>query len=220
MMANRESRIRRGAVPIALAVAAALACVVPTEDAVGRTVQASAVPADTIPEVSGGKFMAAVAVEIAPPPEEGRAAAYAERYRISKELALKIIESAKAEGIDPELGFRLVRVESVFKPNARGRAGALGLTQLMPSTARAIDRSLRTEAQILEPETNLRTGFKYLRQMIQRYGDVRLGVLAYNRGETAVDRALRAGRDPENGYSPKVLSLGGDRYAGTGLLKE
>lgn len=158
------------------------------------------------------------AAEIPPPPVGGLAAAYARRYRISEPLARQIVESARQEGIDPDLGFRLVRVESVFRANARGPAGALGLTQLMPSTARAIDRSVRSEAQIMEPSTNLRLGFRYLRRMIERYGgDVRLGLLAYNRGQTAVDRSLRAGRDPENGYSPKVLGTS-NRYSGGGLL--
>src|SRR5690606_28046859 len=140
------------------------------------------------------------------PSEEPRAAAYARRYDISTDLALDIVENALAEGVDPELGFRLVRVESVFDVRARGRSGALGLTQLMPSTARAIDRSLDTEREVLDPETNLRTGFRYLRAMIERYGgDVRLGLLAYNRGEGTVDRVLRRGADPENGYSHLVL---------------
>lgn len=167
-----------------------------------------------------GADSAAPPVEIAPPPEDGRAAAYAQRYRISKDLAMQIVQTALAEGIDPELAFRLIRVESVFRADARGPSGSLGLTQLMPSTARAIDRSLRTEAQILEPEANLRTGFRYLRRLIERYkGDVRLGVLAYNRGETAVDRALRAGRDPENGYSRKVLGNEANRYRGKGVVE-
>jgi soluble lytic murein transglycosylase-like protein len=146
---------------------------------------------------------------------------YARRYNISENLALQIVRSAKEEGIDPELGFRLVRVESVFQPTARGPRGALGLTQLMPGTARAVDRSLSTEAQILDPETNLRTGFRYLRRMIERYnGDVRLGLLAYNRGEGTVDRALRSGVDPENGYSAKVLGTAENRYRGPGLFRD
>jgi soluble lytic murein transglycosylase-like protein len=159
-------------------------------------------------------------VEAIPPADhEARAATYAARYKIDPTLALQIVESAVAEGIDPELAFRLVRVESVFRPAARSPGGALGLTQLMPGTARAIDRTLRTESQILEPSTNLRTGFRYLRRMIERYdGDVRLGLLAYNRGERAVDNALRAGRDPENGYSRKVLGTAENRYDGRGLL--
>lgn len=149
------------------------------------------------------------------------ASTFAGRYGISEQLARQILDSALAEGLDPELAFRLVRVESVFRTNARGPSGALGLTQLMPSTARALDRSLRTEAQILDPETNLRTGFRYLRRMIERYdGNVRLGLLAYNRGELAVDRALRDGRDPENGYSSKILgtAAAGSPYRGTGTL--
>ena len=146
---------------------------------------------------------------------------YARRYRISRELAQRIIDAAEAEGLDPELGFRLVRVESVFDPDARN-AGALGLTQLMPATARSLDRTATSESKILDPQTNLTLGFRYLRQMIVRYkGDVRLGLLAYNRGETAVNRALRSGRDPENGYSPKVLGTGSSNpYRGSGILAE
>lgn len=196
--------------PSALLIAAAMMVVAP-EKMTAQTLVASPSGADG----------AVPSVEIAPPSEDGRAAAYAQRYRISKDLALQIVQTALAEGIDPELAFRLIRVESVFRTDARGPSGSLGLTQLMPSTARAIDRSLRTEAQILEPEANLRTGFRYLRKLIERYkGDVRLGVLAYNRGETAVDRALRAGRDPENGYSRKVLGNAANRYTGKGVVEK
>jgi len=158
----------------------------------------------------------------APPQSGDTVQSYAKRYGIPRDLAQKILDGARAEGLDPELGFRLVRTESRFSTNARGPGGALGLLQLMPSTARVLDRSLRTEDQILEPANNLRLGFRYLRQMIERYdGDVRLGLLAYNRGENAVDRALRNGRDPENGYSSKVLGTkGSNPYEGKGLLKE
>ncbi|CAN5656093.1 hypothetical protein BH23GEM3_BH23GEM3_26420 [soil metagenome] len=143
---------------------------------------------------------------------------YTTRYTISTELANKIIEVATDEGVDPDLAFRLVRVESRFHTRARSSQGALGLTQLMPSTARALDRSLRSEADILDPRTNLRLGLRYLRTMIDRYDDVRLGLLAYNRGPGTVDRALRRGKDPENGYSRKVLGSGANRYAGAGRL--
>jgi soluble lytic murein transglycosylase-like protein len=152
------------------------------------------------------------------PSDEARATVYARYYRISPDLALQIVESAIAEGVDPDLAFRLVRVESVFQVRARGRSGALGLTQLMPSTARAVDPSLRTEEQIFEPANNLRVGFRYLRMMMDRYdGDVRLALLAYNRGETAVDRSIRAGRDPGNGYASKVLNVSGTTYRGRGF---
>jgi len=144
---------------------------------------------------------------------------FTSRYTVSREIANKIMEESTAAGIDPELAFRLIRVESRFHARARSSQGALGLTQLMPSTARALDRSLRSEADILDPRTNLRLGLRYLRTMIDRYDDVRLGLLAYNRGPGAVDRALSRGQDPENGYSRKVLGTGGNRYQGEGLLK-
>jgi soluble lytic murein transglycosylase-like protein len=149
------------------------------------------------------------------------AGAFARQYGISGELAQTIYDAAIAASIDPDLGFRVVRVESRFNPRARGPAGALGLAQLMPSTARSLDRSLRTEAQILEPTTNLRLGFSYLRRLIDRYdGDVRLALLAYNRGSGTVDRVLRTGRDPENGYSGKVLGTRtANAYQGTGIIR-
>ncbi|MGH7458402.1 MAG: lytic transglycosylase domain-containing protein [Longimicrobiaceae bacterium] len=144
---------------------------------------------------------------------------YTLEYTVSDELASDIVEAARAEGLDPDLGFRLVRVESRFRISARGPSGALGLTQLLPSTARSVDPTLRSEADILNPDRNLRTGFRYLRRMIERYGgDVRLGLLAYNRGPGTVERVLRGGMDPENGYSRKVLGSGVGAYTGPGLL--
>lgn len=164
--------------------------------------------------------MLADSASLAGPSEAPIAAAYARRYEIDRELAMNITRHALEAGIDPELAFRLIRVESVFKVSARGRQGALGLMQLMPGTARSLDRSLDTEREILDPDNNLRTGLNYLRQMIERYDDVRLGVLAYNRGEVSVDRALRRGVDPENGYSHKVLGTRGSRpYSGSGLVE-
>jgi soluble lytic murein transglycosylase-like protein len=152
---------------------------------------------------------------------EGGFDRYAGRYGVSRELARTITEAAHAEGIDPDLAFRLVRVESRFNPRARGPGGSLGLMQLMPGTARAIDRSVRTEAEILDPQTNARLGLRYLRRMIERYdGDVRLGLLAYNRGPLAVDRALQRKQDPENGYSRKVLGTLANRYQGPGLIEK
>jgi len=147
-------------------------------------------------------------------------ARYAQRYGISPRFAERIVAAALAEGIDPELGFRIIWVESRFVSRARGRSGSLGLMQLMPGTARRLDPSVERE-DLFDPDTNLRLGFRYLRRLIRMFGDVRLGVLAYNRGEDAVARALRRGQDPENGYSRKVLGPhhGLGPYRGTGLVE-
>ncbi|MEW5931524.1 MAG: transglycosylase SLT domain-containing protein [Gemmatimonadota bacterium] len=154
-------------------------------------------------------------------PREVAVSGFALRYNITQALARTIHDAAVEAGIDPELGFRLVRVESVFDADALGQ-GAVGLCQLMPGTARSIDPEVDTRKELLDPRTNLRLGFTNLRNMIEMFdGDVRLGVIAYNRGEVAVRRALRRGRDPENGYSRLVLGArahGGRPYAGPGLL--
>jgi soluble lytic murein transglycosylase-like protein len=147
---------------------------------------------------------------------DGGPVAFAMRYRISPQMARSIHEAAEAQGLDPELGFRLVRAESNFNPRARSHAGALGLTQLMPGTARWLDRGMTTPGRIMQPEANLAAGFRYLRRLIDKYGDLRLALLAYNRGEGAVDRDLRRGRNPENGYSRRVLGSGTERYRGDG----
>jgi hypothetical protein len=152
--------------------------------------------------------------------------AMADRYHITAAMARMVHDAAVEEGIDPELGFRLVRVESVFDPRAVGAGGAAGLVQMMPGTARSLDPDVDTRRELMEPRTNLRLGFGYLRDMIERYeehGDdaVRLAVIAYNRGENAVDRALRGGRDPENGYGRRILgprAHGGREYRGPGII--
>jgi soluble lytic murein transglycosylase-like protein len=143
-------------------------------------------------------------------------AAYALRYRISPQLSHSIYAAAEAQGLDPDLGYRLVRAESSFNPRARSRAGALGLTQLMPGTARWLEPRMTTPERIMEPEANLAVGFRYLRRLIDKYDDLDLALLAYNRGEGAVDRDLRRGRNPENGYTRMVRGSGPARYHGDG----
>jgi hypothetical protein len=148
-----------------------------------------------------------------------------DRYHITRTMARMVHDAAVEVGLDPELGFRLVRVESVFDPDAVGQGGAAGLVQMMPGTARDIDPRIDTRRELMDPHTNMRLGFGYLREMIERYEEhgadaVRLGVIAYNRGEIAVDRALRRGVDPENGYGKRILgprAHGGREYKGTGI---
>lgn len=139
---------------------------------------------------------------------------YASRYRITMELATAIHDAALAEKIEPELAFRLVRLESRFNPNAVSSAGAIGLTQLMLGTARYYQPGITPE-DLTDPSTNLHIGFRYLRSLIRDYrGDLRLALLAYNRGPTAVLNALAMGEDPGNGYG-RILMRG---YTGTGVI--
>jgi soluble lytic murein transglycosylase-like protein len=131
---------------------------------------------------------------------------YSARFEIPADLAERIEDIARAEGIDPDLAFGLVRVESEFNHRAVSPVGARGLTQLMPSTARYFRVNGTSRHDLFDSETNLRIGFRYLKTLIDRYdGNVRLALLAYNRGPERVDALLRQGLNPNNGYVELVM---------------
>jgi len=88
----------------------------------------------------------------------------------------------------------LAEVESSFNPAARSPAGAVGLFQLMPATARALHLSLRPEDERLQTEKSARAAARHLRRLYERYNDWRLALAAYNAGETRVDQLLSQSR--------------------------
>jgi soluble lytic murein transglycosylase-like protein len=135
------------------------------------------------------------------------------RYGVRADLAGLIYDAAKGEGIDPDLAFRLVKLESEFNPKAVSTAGAIGLTQLMPATARFFQKGVRAE-QLYEPALNVRIGLRYLRTLMDEYkGNMNLALLVYNRGEVAVRDATSLGLDPTNGYDRIVMK----GYKGKGV---
>jgi len=130
---------------------------------------------------------------------------YSTHYNIPADLAAAIYDVALSEGVDPGLAFRLVRTESGFNANAKSKVGAVGYTQVLPSTARLYEPGL-TNKQLFDRSTNLRLGFRYLRDLLERFdGNLRLALLAYNRGPGKVQELLDAGRDPQNGYSTAIM---------------
>jgi soluble lytic murein transglycosylase-like protein len=142
-----------------------------------------------------------------------RVMSFSTRYGIPANLAATIFDVALAERLDPELAFRLVHLESDFNPRAVSRVGAVGLAQLMLSTAVQFDRSVTRES-LYDPKTNLRIGFQYLRRLISAYkGNVQLALLAYNLGEDAVNQVRRAGKNPLDGYNRILLKA----YNGKGV---
>ncbi|WP_420129311.1 transglycosylase SLT domain-containing protein [Longimicrobium sp.] len=130
---------------------------------------------------------------------------HSSKFGIPADLAERIEDIALAEGIESHVAFGLVRAESEFNRRAVSPVGAVGLTQLMPSTARYFKRGVSREA-LMDRDTNLRIGFRYLRTLIEKYnGNLELALLAYNRGPDRVDQLLRAGQNPNNGYVEMVL---------------
>ncbi|HLB81689.1 MAG TPA: lytic transglycosylase domain-containing protein, partial [Gemmatimonadales bacterium] len=80
---------------------------------------------------------------------------FSTHYSIAADLAAAIYDVSLGEGVDPALAFRLVRVESSFNGKAKSKVGAIGFTQVLPSTARLYEPGLTT-AQLYDRNTNLR----------------------------------------------------------------
>ncbi|TMC60961.1 MAG: lytic transglycosylase domain-containing protein, partial [Chloroflexi bacterium] len=116
-----------------------------------------------------------------------------------------IYDIALSEGIDPALGFQLVKIESSFKANARSSMGAIGYTQLQVTTARFYEPDV-TERALTQRDLNLRIGFRFLNDLVKKFdNDTHLALLAYNRGPAKVADILAQDGDPTNGYSDAVL---------------
>jgi soluble lytic murein transglycosylase-like protein len=104
--------------------------------------------------------------------------------------AAQIRKAALANGIDPLLLVGLVTRESGFGAHARSHAGAMGLTQLMPGTARELGVT-----DPWDPAQNLDGGAYYLATQLKRFGRVDMALAAYNAGPGAVSRL---GKVPDN----------------------
>ncbi len=100
--------------------------------------------------------------------------------------------------LNPALLAAVIEQESKFRADARSSTGAIGLMQLQPATAEGI--ALRTGgsrfvlSDLDNPEINVRYGAWYLRHLIDKYGDERTALAAYNAGQQNVDGWLRRGQ--------------------------
>jgi peptidoglycan DL-endopeptidase CwlO len=101
------------------------------------------------------------------------------------------VAAARDSGFQLSMLVAVAEVESRFQPDARSRADARGLLQVLPSTARSL------KLDVDRPETNVLAGARYLRLLLDRYSSTDLALAAYNAGPTAVDRAGGIAPTPE-----------------------
>ncbi len=109
----------------------------------------------------------------------------------ARRFASLIERNAKSQALDPALVKAVIAVESAFEPDAVSAKGALGLMQIIPATAAryglAAQRSRTIAQQLLDPPTNVRIGVRYLRDLLDLFGDdLGLALAAYNAGEESV----------------------------------
>ena len=126
------------------------------------------------------------------------------------EIDAAVEYAARSTGLDPALIRAVIQTESSFRSNAVSSAGAQGLMQLMPGTARELGVT-----DPFDPLQNVMGGSTYLAKQLKRFGDVRLALAAYNTGPGRVGRYdITDADDPEQyerissgvrGYVNKVL---------------
>ena len=132
------------------------------------------------------------------------------RVFTEQEIDAAIVQAAARHNVDANLVRSVVKVESNFNPNAVSRKGAMGLMQLMPSTARSLNVS-----NPFDPEQNVDAGVRHLKRLLESYGgDIRLSLAAYNAGSGAVARSAGVPRFAETrNYVRRITDLyfgGGD----------
>lgn len=165
-----------------------------TGDAIDLSVRGLSEPqiAETVSRLNGNGFVAVYRPPgVAGPSPHIHAALRG--YSNSAQIARKatgveawrpiVTEYADQYDMPPDLILSVIKAESGGNPRAKSKAGAMGLMQLMPGTARAMGVS-----NPMDPRQNIRGGVRYLREMYDRFGDFGKAVAAYNAGPGAVKK--------------------------------
>lgn len=98
---------------------------------------------------------------------------------------------AKEYELDPLLIYSIIKAESNFKNDAKSNSNAIGLMQVMLSTAQEMGEDLEleeiTEEKLCEPEINIRIGTRYFKTLLEKYNNYNLAIIAYNAGMGNLD---------------------------------
>ena len=126
---------------------------------------------------------------------------------VSEDMDAIFEDAASCFGLSSKLLTAVAKTESNFNPKAVSKAGAMGVMQLMPATARSLGVSDPYDAR-----QNIMGGAKYLKENLDRFGDVRLALAAYNAGPNSVKKygGVPPYSETQN-YVKKIMGyLGGD----------
>jgi len=137
-----------------------------------------------------------------------------ERIRLPQDtvtdIAGSIHQASVRYNLPPEMILAVIRIESAFDINALSNKGAVGLMQLLPSTAQEIAHDLRMEwsgEQLLRnPQANIEMGAYYLTKMIAQFNDLSVALAAYNSGPGRIAELNQMKADLPMDYAEKVLS--------------
>jgi soluble lytic murein transglycosylase len=129
------------------------------------------------------------------------------------ELARAVLAESGRYQLDPRLVLAVMHVESRYQTFAVSPVGAMGLMQLLPTTAMELADELGIPWQgtqtLFDPVVNVRLGTAYVKQLSDRYGSVRTALAAYNWGPGHIDRRLRSGESLPEVYPTLVLDAYG-----------
>lgn len=133
-----------------------------------------------------------------------------EGYRLGK----LVMELSDRHQISPALILAVVEMESSYRFSVVSKAGAVGLMQLLPSTAKDVAsrykvRTYRSEADLRNPEINLRLGVAYLAHLRRQFGHSLHYLAAYNLGPSALKKRLQAGKYELGALDPYVRNIHG-----------
>jgi soluble lytic murein transglycosylase len=132
-------------------------------------------------------------LDLSPAESISEAPVYLRRKICPTHFSYLVEPECRANGIDPNLFYSLMRQESLFEPDAVSSAGARGLAQIMPSTGRALARRLGHRGfkthHLLDASTNVRFGTYYLSTLLEEFdGDLLRALAGYNGGPDNTER--------------------------------
>ncbi|HXH28379.1 MAG TPA: lytic transglycosylase domain-containing protein [Candidatus Polarisedimenticolia bacterium] len=126
------------------------------------------------------------------------------------DIASSIYQASNRYDVPPEMILAVIQTESAFDVNALSDKGAIGLMQIMPSTAQEIAQELGKhwtgDSLLRDPSANIEMGTYYLTKLIAQFDNLAVALAAYNHGPGRINQLADAKENLPMGYTQKVLS--------------